>query len=181
MKRVRVISFLFVLSAGLILFTTLVGAQKKTPARDPFSLIEDSLQNPDNQQRKVDIGPSATLAVGILNPYCYQPNPTVDACYVNWRMINAQTDATLVELTIKINNRMVARHFGGGTLIEVPYTKNDIGYKVKCGRLNSGGDPEMGYKYRVNARATNNADMNVAWYQDVYCPAAVGPVPVSLP
>jgi hypothetical protein len=88
--------------------------------------------------------PDALTSFTISNPYCYQPDPNADQCYINFRSIQANDNQSsapyMTWLTITISNttRFSATAFFEGTIF---YTYDMVpgGLKVPCGAPDAGG------------------------------------------
>jgi len=87
---------------------------------------------------------NALTGFTISNPYCYQPDPQLNQCSINFRYIQAtdnQTSApymTWLAITISGKNRCNATAFFEGT-IYYSYDMAPGGLKVPCGTPNAGG------------------------------------------
>lgn len=123
--------------------------------------------SPDNNQ--INIGfidsPSAT---------CYQPDPRQDVCYINWYYMSVSaTPSYMLYMTVMINELgNVSRTQGFfQTSMYVPFSMLGDGFKVSCGALGAGGDPEWGKAYAYTIRARDSAALSAANYGTAYCPA----------
>jgi hypothetical protein len=123
--------------------------------------------SPDNNQ--INIGfidsPSAT---------CYQPDPRQDVCYLNWYYLSVSASPSyMIQMTVMINQLgNVARTQGFfQTSMYVPYNMMGDGFKVACGPLGAGGDPEWGNAYAYTIRARDSAALSSANYGTAICPA----------
>jgi len=87
---------------------------------------------------------AALTGFTVSNPYCYQPDPDVGDCIVNFRFIQAtdnQTSSpfmTWLRITISGNTRFQATAFFEGT-ITYSHDMAPLGFKVPCGAPNAGG------------------------------------------
>lgn len=87
---------------------------------------------------------AALTGFTISNPYCYQPDPAVGDCMINFRFVQAtdnQTSApymTWLRITIAGQTRMQETAFFEGT-ITYSYDMAPGGFKVPCGAPNAGG------------------------------------------
>ncbi len=105
---------------------------------------------------------------------CYQPDPTQDACYINWYYMSVDANPNyMIAMTTTLNTiGIVSRESGFfQTSMYVPYNMHDRGFKVACGALGEGGNPYLGkaYSWTINARDSSN--LKSANYGTVYCPA----------
>jgi hypothetical protein len=88
--------------------------------------------------------PDALTSLTVSNPYCYQPDPAANQCYINIRSIQAtdnQSSApymTWLTISISNKNRYSSTAFFEGTIY---YTYDMVpgGLKVPCGAPNAGG------------------------------------------
>ncbi len=122
--------------------------------------------------------PNSLTSFLISNPYCYQPNPSVNQCSVNFRYIQAtdnQTSAPFMTwLAIKISGktRFNATAFFEGT-IYYSYDMVPDGITVPCGTPNAGGaGSQFGYVYgvQVSPLDSNHNAMSTD-IANVTCPA----------
>lgn len=107
---------------------------------------------------------------------CFQPDPAQDVCYVNWYYMSVSASPDyIVWMMAEINAiGKVARYSGFfQTSMYVPYNMNGKGFKVACGALGAGGDPEWGNAWAWTLRARDSAGLSSANYGTVYCPAYV--------
>jgi len=93
---------------------------------------------------------------------CYQPDPAQDACFVNWyyMSVNAAPATYIISMTVVIDGRLVANHLGFfQDSMNVPFQMHGQGFRVPCGELGSGGNPQLGkaYPWTIRARDSNNA------------------------
>ncbi len=121
-----------------------------------------------NSPTAPDIGfidsPSAT---------CYQPDPVQNICYVNWYYLSVSASPNyMITMTLTLNPRVVAHTQGFfQTSMYVPYNMLGQGFKVACGALGAGGNPQLGNAYAYTIRARDSAGLSSANYGTVYCPA----------
>jgi hypothetical protein len=122
--------------------------------------------------------PDALIAFTISNPYCYQPNPAVDQCSINFRFIQAQDNQTsapyMTWLAITISNkkRYNATAFFEGT-ITYSYDMVPGGLIVPCGPPNaSGAGDAYGYVYGVTVQPLDSSRNPMATdIANLTCPA----------
>jgi hypothetical protein len=138
MRKLLVIGFI-----GLILIAGLLFTHKSTTAQTAPSMPTPQA----GPAGSIDLNPSSPDALTsfiVSNPYCYQPDPNADQCYINFRYIQANDNQTsapyLTWLTIKISDktRYSATAFFEGT-IYYGYDMAPGGLKVACGAPNAGG------------------------------------------
>ena len=79
----------------------------------------------------------------------------------------------MITMTVKLNDfGFVAQYHGFfQTSMYVPYNMNPDGYKVACGALGEGGNPNWGKAYGYTIRARDSANLGSANYGSVICPA----------
>ncbi len=87
---------------------------------------------------------AALTGFTISNPYCYQPDPSVGDCFINFRFIQATDNQsaapymTWLRITIAGKNRLQETAFFEGA-ITYTYDMAPTGFKVPCGAPNAGG------------------------------------------
>jgi hypothetical protein len=105
---------------------------------------------------------------------CYQPDPSQDACYINWYYISVNASPNyVISMTVDINAIGRVINYSGffQTSMYAPFNMQDRGIKVACGALGSGGNPYLGNAYAWTIRARDSANLKSANYGTVYCPA----------
>ena len=112
---------------------------------------------PDGKQPEISFIDSPTVT-------CYQPDPSEDVCYFNWHYISvdAAPASYIVNLTITLTGEgRVVGHYKGffQPSMLIPHTMHGRGFKVPCGALGAGGDPDLGnsYGYSIRAEDSNGA------------------------
>lgn len=92
-------------------------------------------------------------------PYCYQPDPDEDVCYINFRQnsVQAGIDKSMFGMTVTIAGevRVLYRGFFDSSLNAV-YGMHGDGFKVPCGAPGEGGVPSMGASYSLYIIAEEN-------------------------
>jgi hypothetical protein len=149
MRKLLIIGLLgLVLIAGL-LFTYKSSTAQTAPA------IPTEQAGPAGSISLDPNSPDALTSFTISNPYCYQPDPSVDQCYINFRFIQATDNQSsapyMTWLTINISGktRFSATAFFEGT-ITYSYSMIPDGLKVPCGAPNAGGaGNQYGFVYGV--------------------------------
>ena len=122
--------------------------------------------------------PDALTSFTVSNPYCYQPDPAADQCYINLRSVQAtgnQSSAPyLTWLTVSISDttRFSATNFFESTIL---YTYDMVpgGFKVSCGAPNAGGAGDQYgnvYHVKITPLDSNRTAMNTDT-ANVTCPA----------
>jgi hypothetical protein len=107
---------------------------------------------------------------------CYQPDPGVDACYLNWYYLSVDAAPNyMITMTLSLNDTGPALHTQGffQTAMYVPSTMLGDGIKVSCGALGAGGNPLLGKAYAYTVGARDSAGFKSANYGTVYCPAYI--------
>jgi hypothetical protein len=105
---------------------------------------------------------------------CYQPDPSQDACYINWYYMSVDASPNyMVAMTATINSiGPVVRAQGFfQTSMYIPFNMQDRGIKVACGALGAGGDTSLGNAYAWTIRGRDSANLSSANYGTIYCPA----------
>jgi len=105
---------------------------------------------------------------------CYQPDPARDACYLNWYYLAVDASPNyMIAMTVTLNTvGPVARTQGFfQTSMYVPYNMLGQGFKVPCGSLGAGGEPNLGNAYSYTIRARDSSNLGSANYGTTYCPA----------
>ena len=118
------------------------------------------------------------VSMTVSNPYCYQPDPAVDKCSINFRFIQAadnQSSApfmTWLTITISGNKRYNATAFFEGT-ITYSYDMVPDGLIVACGAPNAGGaGTQFGNVYGVTIQPLDSSRNPMATdIANVTCPA----------
>ncbi len=159
-----------VLMGGMVAAGNRASAQAPPPTPVPLSGPSGVRADP--------LDTSALTSFLISNPYCYQPDPTVDQCSINFRFIQAndnQSSApymTWLAITISGKKRFNATAFFEGT-ITYSYDMAPNGLMVPCGAPNAGGaGSQYGNVYGVTVQpldsSRNPMSTDIA---NVTCPA----------
>jgi hypothetical protein len=164
---------LLILIGGLVVFGQRVSAQN--PAPTPAPLVE---VRGDAQRLTNNIAPNAIVSLPMSNPFCSQPDPSINQCAVNVRYWQANDDGTgtiLAYVLFSIDGKL---RYRSNAFFEnfVTYSYDMIpggGIKVTCGLPNEGGFGALyGRAYTVDVKAYNTSDV---WVLDdqlaVKCPA----------
>ncbi len=105
---------------------------------------------------------------------CYIPDPNQDTCYINWYYLSVSASPNyMITMTATLNDFGSVAHIQGffQTSMYVPYNMLGQGFKVPCGSLGAGGNPQLGNAYAFTIRARDSAGLSSANYGTVYCPA----------
>lgn len=124
------------------------------------------------------IGPNSLTAQTLSNPYCYQPDPSVNQCVINLRYYNVSDNGTtapfLSYALVSINGAVRARV---GLFFEnniyLTYDMIPGGLKVPCGTPNQGGQGNsFGAVYTVNIQPYDINNSSMGFDQtNLACPA----------
>jgi hypothetical protein len=138
MRKLLAIGFIGLLLLAGLLFTRNSTAAQATPPTPALQV------GPAGSANLKLSSPDALTSFTVSNPYCYQPDPAADQCYINFRSIQANDNQSsapyMTWLTISISNttRFSATAFFEGT-IYYNYDMVPGGLKVTCGAPNAGG------------------------------------------
>ncbi len=105
---------------------------------------------------------------------CYQPDPTKDECRLTWYYLSVNASPNyMITMTVFLNNTGPLAHTQGffQTSMYLPYNMLGEGFKVACGPLGAGGNPQLGNAYAYTIRARDSANLSAANYGTLYCPA----------
>jgi len=121
---------------------------------------------------------AALTSFTISNPYCYQPDPAVGDCVINFRFIQATDNQstspfmTWLRITIAGRARMQETAFFEG-VITYTYDMAPAGFKVPCGAPNAGGAGNaIGNVYGVTVTPLDSSQNPMSTdIANVECPA----------
>ncbi len=105
---------------------------------------------------------------------CYQPDPNLDQCYINWYYLSVSASPhDVVAMTVTLNQIGVVGRISGffQTSMYVPHNMLGNGIKVACGPLGAGGKPNLGNAYAFTINARDSTNLTAGNYGTVYCPA----------
>ncbi|MFZ3078892.1 MAG: hypothetical protein WA109_04325 [Bellilinea sp.] len=151
------------------------GQQILTQEQDGANLREISAPTGQN-------GLDAELNIGFIESptaTCYQPNPNVDACYINWYYLSVTSDPNyMVSLEVTLNDfgKVSRSHGFFQTSMYIPFSMLGNGFQVTCGAQVDRGNPDLvglGNSYAYTIRAKDSAALSSANYGTVYCPAYI--------
>ncbi|MEZ4590539.1 MAG: hypothetical protein R3D55_05265 [Chloroflexota bacterium] len=159
-----------VFMGGVFMAGNLTSAQIAPPTPPPLAGPAGIQADP--------LSPDALTSFTVSNPYCYQPDPAVDKCSINFRFIQTtdnQSSApymTWLAITISGKRRYNATAFFEGT-ITYSYDMVPDGLTVACGAPNAGGAGNLfGNVYGVTIQpldsSRNPMSTDIA---NVTCPA----------
>lgn len=170
--------------ASAVFLVGLVGpplAQAADPAPAPGSHIVKSEVEGSNRREILGSGTNTAEVprIGFIDSptaACYQPDHTQNVCYINWYYLYVSADPSyMVSMSATINVFGRVANYQGffQTSMYVPFNMHDRGFKVTCGVLGAGGDPELGNSYAYTIRAKDSNALSSANYGTVYCPAFI--------
>lgn len=150
MRKLLVFGFI-----GLMIIAGLLFTYKSSTAQTAPS-VPTAQAGPAGSINLDPSSPDALTSFTVSNPYCYQPDPSVDQCYINFRYIQAtdnQSSApymTWLRINISNKTRYSSTAFFEGT-ITYSYSMIPDGLKVPCGSPNAGGAGNLyGLVYSVS-------------------------------
>ena len=106
-------------------------------------------------------------------PYCFQPNPTMDECYVNWASMSVSASpASMKVMTLTIDAvGIVARYQGFfQEAMTVTHEMNGMGFQVACGAPGAGGQAQLGASYDWIIKAEDINGVTTSNSGTLYCP-----------
>jgi hypothetical protein len=173
MRKILVLVTL-ALALGVFYFSFNRQVSAQTPAPTLTPILNAS--GPAGQINSVS--PNALTSFTVSNPYCYQPDPSLNQCSINFRFIqtndNQSSTPYLTWLTITITgkNRYSATAFFEGS-ITYSYDMIPNGFTVPCGLPNAGNaGMQFGNVYGVTIQpldsSRNPMSTDIA---NVTCPA----------
>ncbi len=123
-------------------------------------------------------GPDALTYKLLSNPYCYQPNPSVDQCFINIRYYQATDNGTsapyMLHAAISINGKVRANeNLFFENNIYYSYDMAPTGFQVPCGAPNAGGGgSDYGNVYLVKVEPIDSTGAGMGFDQaSLLCPA----------
>ena len=167
---VPVILLLFLFFGLFALGQRQASAQNVTPT--PAPQIETGISGTRTN------GPQSLASKVLSNPYCYQPNPSVDQCFINIRYYQATDNGTsapyMLHAKISINNKARANEnlFFENNLY-YSYDMTPGGFQVPCGAPNAGGQgSDYGNLYLVKVEPIDTTGVSMGYDQaSLLCPA----------
>ncbi len=163
---------------GLLLIASLLFTWKYSAAQTPVPQAPTDQTGPSGSIETVPGAADALTSFTVSNPYCYQPDPSADQCYINFRFIQATDNQssppymTWLAVTISGKKRYNATAFFEGT-ITYSYDQIPNGLAVACGAPNAGSaGTQFGNVYGVTIQpldsSRNPMSTDIA---NVTCPA----------
>ena len=159
-KSILAVIFSLIILGALVLYGQKVSAQTTAPVSTPQTETRGDASRSVNSA----LSPNAITSLPMSNPYCSQPDPTVNTCYLNVRYWQANDNGTgnvLAYVEFSINGKL---RYRSNAFFEnfVTYSFDMIpnGIKVACGAPNAGGfGTQYGLAYTIDVKAfdvTNN-------------------------
>jgi hypothetical protein len=177
MRRVVLVLLLTALAlAGLVFLGQRVAAQEGSPTATPQP-DSQGLTSAEGSRSPID-GSNSLTYQALSNPYCYQPDPTKNLCYINIRSYQATDNGSsspyMAGVNISINNKLRLREtlFFESNI----YFNNDMvpsGLQVTCGAPNSGGaGAAYGAVYVVKVEPIDSSGATMGYNMaNLACPA----------
>jgi hypothetical protein len=106
---------------------------------------------------------------------CYQPNVGSDECFIKWYYMYVDANPNyMIAMTVTLNTVGPIARVGGffQTYMDLSYNFFGDGFKVACGDLGAGGNPNLGNAYAYTITARDSANLKSANYGTLYCPAS---------
>jgi hypothetical protein len=178
MRRISVL--LFVTSIVLVVMFGLIQVARSQDAADPVGVPVPASETQGDSRREIVVPAGVDAPVPEISfidsptASCYQPDPSQDACYINWYYMQVDANPNyIISMTAQINATGIVGSYHGffQTGMYVPFSMNGQGFRVACGPLGSGGNPQLGNAYPWTIRARDSAGLKSANYGTVYCPA----------
>lgn len=179
MRRLAIPISIAMLALAVLFGAIQIAAGQTLRQEGAAQVVQNEIQGENVRQIEAPVGQEAPLAPDISfidspTAACYQPDPSVDECRINWYYLSVSADPNyMISMTVKLNDfGFVASYHGFfQTSMYVPYNMNGDGFKVPCGALGSGGNPYLGRAYGYTIRARDSANLGAANFGTVYCPA----------
>lgn len=168
-----------VISAAFLLAAPRTGNGQDAPATEGSKQLQVEEQGESRRESEIMVVPpnGDTPLIGFIDSptvACYQPDPDHDVCYVNWYYLAVDANPNyMIWMWAQFNDIGKISRYSGffQTSMYVPYNMHGQGFKIACGPLGAGGDPDFGNAYAWTIRARDSAGLESANYGTVYCPA----------
>lgn len=174
----------FLVAAALVVVGVLVlsgqkaGAQTTAPTPPPPQNGGVTPQGVDGATQTDGIVPSTLTSQAVSNPYCVQPDPTVNQCSINIRYFqmtqNGTTSPYLFYTLVSVDGKVRYRStVFFENAITYSYDMVPGGLKVACGTPNeSGNGAAYGKSYQLNVVPYDTSNVAMGGnYSQVLCPA----------
>ncbi len=181
-RLILILSVVFVLVGTIFGIFLTVSGQGNDGAGDPLILREEmqggnirQITAPNQNVPLAEDSPDISF-IDSPTPFCYQPDPAQNDCYINWYYlsVNSAPASYMITMTVNLDNRNVA-HIQGffQNSMYVPHTMNERGFRVECGALGSGGKPNLGKGYNFMIQARDSNGLGSTNSGKVFCPAHI--------
>jgi len=154
-------------------------------ARVPSEIVAES-QSENRRTVEVPTGidkADGRKSIGFIDSptaTCYQPDPAVDECFINWYYLSVSAAPDyMINMWVSLNATGGLAIYQGffQTSLYAPYNMHGRGFKVACGPLVVSEDPTVtpdhGNTYAYTIRARDSGGLKSANYGTVYCPAFI--------
>lgn len=165
--------FAAIVAGGILLFNRPASAQTVPPT--PFPGLRTQ---PDGSIQDNSVSPNALTSKLLSNPYCYQPDPSVNTCYINVRYYSASDNGTsapyMLGVNISINGALRLReNLFFENNVYYSYDMAPGGLKVPCGTPNQGlAGSAYGLVYLVKVEPIDSGGVGMGYDQaSLACPA----------
>jgi len=154
---------------GLLSFASVISAASPpavSPSSEPFPLPERTLAP----------GAKSISIISSQTAVCDIPDPEVDVCEMGWESLSVSAGASdyIRFMTVKIDGRLRAIYSGFfQSSMYVPFDLHPEGFRVDCGELGSGGDPNLGMAHTYYIEAFDTTGALASNFGAVLCPASV--------
>ncbi len=176
--------FFSLLAAGLLL-AGIFGAIQSAHGQDVVQpegreLVLREVDGENVRELWAPVGAAVPDAVEVLSnfttntPYCYQPDPAKDECFINWYSIYADSAPDNIRtITTTLTSKGIMASYKGffQTSMYISYNMAGQGYRVECGALGSGGVPTLGKSYAWNIKVEDATGYWISHSGTIYCPA----------
>jgi hypothetical protein len=166
----RISLLILILVAGVLLAWGVVQAAPNLTATSgtiAVSALTTPIPLPD---QPVSVSPDISY-IDSPSASCDLAQPHTGVCYITWYYMYASADPNyIITMTVGIDDKARARYNGFfQTSMYVP--SELMTFRVPCGALGSGGDPQLGATHSYTLRARDSSGFSAANYGSVTCPA----------
>ncbi|OGO10812.1 MAG: hypothetical protein A2Y53_07495 [Chloroflexi bacterium RBG_16_47_49] len=167
---IRLSLVIVVLLAGLLLAWGVVQAApalQVSPGTSGISMLATPTPLPD---QPAVVSPDISF-IDSPTASCILPRANTGVCFMTWYYMYANADPNyIITMTVGIDDKARARYNGFfQTNMFVP--SELMVFRVACGELGSGGNPNLGAIHNYVLRARDSAGLGAANYGTVFCPA----------
>jgi len=130
-----------------------------------------STPTPLPDQPAVESGSPEISIIESPSASCVLPRENTGICFMTWSYLYATADPSyIITMTVQIDDQARARYSGFfQTSMYVP--SEMLAFRVDCGALGSGGDPNLGMNHSYTIRARDSDGLGTANYGSAICPA----------